>query len=298
MTSAHLDLPPLVPGLAALAPRYDVILCDVWGVVHDGRRHFAAACDALSRFRAQGGTVVLITNAPRPNQPIRTQLDGLGVPRAAYDDIVTSGDVTLAFIAARGNAPLHHIGPPRDLTLFEILRDGTGLAPPLVPLGEATYVVCTGLFDDRSETPEDYDPALALMRARSMDLVSANPDLVVHVGDRLIYCSGAIAERYETLGGKVLQAGKPFRPIYEKAVALAAARRGGTVDPARVLAVGDAIRTDIRGARDFGLDALFVTSGIHREELHPRSELDHAAFRQFLAGEVAHPTAAMAALAW
>ena len=288
----------VIPGLSALAANYDVLLCDVWGVVHNGRNAFAKACDALTRFRAGGGKVVLITNAPRPNPPIRAQLDTLKVPRSAFDDIVTSGDVTLAFIAARGNEPLHHIGPERDLTLFEILEATSGFKPPLVPVEEANYVVCTGLFDDQTETPADYDGTLSIMRRRQLDLISANPDLVVHVGDKLIYCSGALAERYEQQGGRVLQAGKPFPPIYERAMALAEGLRGKPVDRKRVLAIGDAIRTDIKGACDFGLDALFVTSGIHRDELHPNSALDEAALRQFVGAAEVRPRAAIAELVW
>lgn len=301
MSQSDNDVPPLprvIEGLSSLAHRYDVLLCDVWGVVHNGRRAFEKSCDALTRFRAAGGCVVLITNAPRPNPPIRLQLDGLGVPRSAFDDIVTSGDVTLAFIADRGAAPLYHIGPERDLTLFDILEGQTGVRPPLVDVEAADYVVCTGLFNDQTETPEDYDPALAIMHRRGLDLISANPDLVVHVGDRLIYCSGALADRFQRQGGRVLQAGKPFRPIYERAMSLAGKIRGQPADPRRTLAIGDAMRTDIQGACDFGLDALFVTSGIHRDELHPQTKLDEAALQQFLGRADCQPVAAIPELVW
>ena len=288
-----------VAGLGELAPAYDVVLCDVWGVVHNGRQHFAPACAALARFRAAGGTVILITNAPRPQAPIREQLGRLGVPPGTFDDIVTSGDVTLAFIAERGAAPLYHIGPERDLALFETLQAQNGLAPPLVDLAHADYVVCTGLFHDDHETPQDYDPTLDVMLARDLVLISANPDLVVHVGQKLIYCAGALAERYAGRGGKVLQAGKPYAPIYERALALAEILRGSRVERARVLAIGDAMRTDIKGACDRGIDALFVTSGIHRDELHrPPGALDRAAYAQFLAVADCRPRAAIAELVW
>jgi HAD superfamily hydrolase (TIGR01459 family) len=290
---------PLIAGLGELASSYDVLLCDVWGVVHNGRQHFAAACAALAHFRAGGGTIVLITNAPRPQAPIRAQLDHLGVPRAAYDGIVTSGDVTLAFIAERGAAPLYHIGPERDLALFETLKEETGHTPPLVELAHADYVVCTGLFHDDRETPDDYAAALAAMRERDLVLISANPDLVVHVGERLIYCAGALAQRYAEYGGRVLQAGKPFAPIYERALGLAQIVRGGPFALSRVLAIGDAMRTDIKGACDQGIDALFVTSGIHRDELHnPAGPLDRDAYAQFLAGADCRPRAAIAELTW
>ena len=294
----------LVAGLRELADSYDVILCDVWGVVHDGRAAFAPACDALRRFRSLGGSVALVTNSPRPRRPIFAQLAGLGVPREAFDVLVTSGDVTLSFMAERGEAPVRHIGPERDLALFEALRETSGLAPLRTDLASAEYVVCTGLDRDESETPDDYTIELTQMRARSLDFVCANPDLVVHVGDRLIFCAGALAQRYERMGGRVLQAGKPHRPIYERALEETAACRGASLDRKRVLAIGDAMRTDIRGAQDAGLDALFITSGIHRAELHPKhasdreAALDVASLEQFLNGAASAPKAAAARLCW
>ena len=288
---------PILTGARDLLPAYDVVFCDVWGVVHNGRVHYAEACDALMRFRAGGGRVVLVTNAPRPNPPIREQLDALGVPREAFDDIVTSGDVTLALIAAHGNAPLHHIGPQRDLSVFEILQRQTGHAPPLVPLSEATYVVATGLYDDE-DTPDQYDKVLAIMSGRDLEFISANPDLIVHVGEKLLYCSGAIAQRYEGIGGRVIQAGKPYAPIYDRALTLAEGLLGHQVDKTRVLAIGDAIRTDVKGACDFGVDALFITAGVHRDELHPTATLDEAAFHRLAASVESQPKAAMTALRW
>jgi HAD superfamily hydrolase (TIGR01459 family) len=298
------SLPPrIIGGLGDLASSYDVLLCDVWGVVHNGRTAHRAACDALVRFRAGGGHVVLITNAPRPKGPIFEQLDRLGVPREAFDTMVTSGDVTIGFIAERGLAPLHHVGPERDLALFDALKEQTGLAPPLVEIAAADYVVCTGLYLDDIGTPDDYAEAFAAMRARDLDFISANPDIVVHVGDKMLYCAGALAERYERLGGRVLQAGKPHRPIYEKALAEAAGLTGGILDTRRVLAIGDAMHTDVQGGCNAGLDVLFVTSGIHRGDLHPTTDgrmadLEAAALEQFLSGGDARPMAAIPALVW
>ncbi|MDB5650890.1 MAG: HAD-superfamily hydrolase, subfamily [Hyphomicrobiales bacterium] len=296
------DAPRILDGLSALAGRYDAIFCDVWGVIHNGRARFPAACEALSRFREAGGTVILITNAPRPSRPILEQLAGLQVPRTTFDGMVTSGDVTLGFIEARRDAPLHHIGPERDLTLFQVAAEQTGVVPRLVPLPEAAYVVVTGLFDDQTETPDTYAGDLELMRARGLDMISANPDLVVHVGDQLIYCAGALAQAYEARGGHVLQAGKPFSPIYERALEMASASRGKAVTRDRILAIGDAMRTDITGAGHFGIDSLFITSGIHRDELHPgpesRPDLDLAAYAQFLDTADVTPTLAMPELIW
>ena len=290
-----------LPGLCAIAANYDVILSDIWGVVHDGKAAFTQACDALIRFREGGGTVVLITNAPRPHAPILEQLALLKVPRRAFDAIVTSGDVTLDLIAAQGAAPLHHIGPERDLALFEALGRMSGkLRPPLVPLVQASYVVVTGLFQDFTETPADYDPALAYMRSRNMPMICANPDIVVHVGSQLLYCGGAIAQRYASQGGAPVCAGKPFAPIYERALALAAGSRGTPTPPARVLAIGDAFATDIAGAAGQGLDALMVTAGIHRDELHGTDgDFNAAEFaRLAAAASVPAPRWRMDSLAW
>lgn len=294
---------PVLSGLSQIASGYDVVLSDIWGVVHNGREHFPDACTALRRFREKGGVVVLVTNAPRPFPPVLEQLRMLGVPRDCFDEVVTSGDVTLNFVAAHGMKPVHHIGPPRDLTFFEIMQEQLGHRPPSVALDDADYVLCTGLFDD-DHALECYDPTLETMRARGMELICANPDLVVHVGDHMLWCAGAIAERYSQMGGKVLQAGKPFAPIYDRALELAAAKLGAAAVESRVLAIGDAIRTDVKGACDHGLDAVFVTSGIHRDELHPQAQpgapgaMDVAAMRRLVSEAGLRPIGAMPALAW
>ena len=284
----------ILPGLSAIAPAYDAILSDIWGVVHDGRHHFPAAADALVRYRAGGGKVVLITNAPRPCGPIVAQLEQLGVPRPAYDAIVTSGDATIALIGARGLAPIHHIGPERDLTLFEEARARTGISPALTGLAGAEYVVCTGLFDDDHETPEDYTALLETMLARDVEMICANPDIVVHRGSTLLYCSGALAQKYAGMGGRVALAGKPYAPIYDLALNLTGCRSG------RVLAIGDAVATDMLGAQQQQLDALFVTHGIHRDKLHPEGDilLDSPALHGFLRDEAISPLYAMNQLRW
>ena len=282
-----------------MAEDYEVVLSDVWGVLHDGRRAFPRPAEALTRFRAGGGTVVLITNAPRPNGPIRQQLDALGVPRSAYDDIVTSGDSTVALIAARGEGPFYHIGPPRDLALLDEVRSKTDRTPLLSDIADAAHVICSGLFDDASETPESYDATYAAMRARGLDMICANPDIVVHVGETLIFCAGALAERFEALGGVVHYAGKPHAPIYDLAIAVAEAARGAPVDRRKVLAIGDGMRTDIAGACRQGLDSLFVSGGIHRAETTTASGgLDPEALATFLAQAPHRPTAALADLVW
>ena len=286
-------LPPFIAHFATLAGDYDVALCDVWGVVHNGVVAAPEACDALTRFRERGGTVVLITNAPRPGERVaRTILDRLGVPSAAYDGIISSGDVTRALIAARSGARVFHIGPERDLPLFD------GLDSPMAPLERADYVVCSGLLDDTIETPRDYEDLVARMHARALPMICANPDVVVERGDTLVYCAGAIADLYAAAGGEVVYAGKPYRPIYEQALGLAEAARGQRVEHHRLLAIGDSVRTDLKGAAAFGIDALFVTAGIHAEELGDRSDPDAATLARIFAAAGVAPKAVMHRLSW
>jgi HAD superfamily hydrolase (TIGR01459 family) len=286
---AHINL---TEHFADLAPGYDVVLCDVWGVVHNSIVASPQAYDALSRFREKGGAVVLITNAPRPEYVVKQQLDKMKVPQHAYDSIVTSGDVTRGVVASRAGQSVFHIGPERDLPLFAELdvyfSDVEG----------ADYAVCTGLFDDETETPETYRDAFAKMRERNMFMLCANPDLVVERGSELIYCAGALADFYQSLGGEVVYAGKPHPPIYQEALRRAAAARRAETPLARTMAIGDSIRTDIRGALSFGVDAILVTDGIHAEEFGGRDNPDPRTIAEVLSREKVVPTAVMRKLAW
>ncbi len=288
-------------GLAGLAGKYDVILCDVWGVLHNGLTAFPKAAGALRQFRARGGKVVLLTNSPNPSRLVVTQLDRLGVSRQAYDAIVSSGDVTVSLLIERGGQGLFRLGPPEETALFEEVLALRGEALRQVPLKQAQFVLCTGLVDPYRETPEDYDAILAAMHARRLELICANPDIVVEDNGRLFYCAGAIAERYAEAGGKVIQAGKPCAPIYARALELARGPGERIIGPSKVLVIGDAMHTDIKGGHNQGFDSLFVTSGIHREVLHGAAEdaaLDAAAFRQFLDASDFAPTAAIPDLVW
>lgn len=284
-------LPAFIDHFRQLAPDYDVVMCDVWGVVHNGVEPFTAACEALARFRAGGGTVVLITNAPRPNDVVVEHLDEVGVRRDAYDAVVTSGDVTRAALKSRSGDVLFHLGPQRDLPLFVDLK---------VPLGTADtadYVVCTGLFDDTRETPDDYRPLLTRLKARSLFMVCANPDLVVVRGQDVVYCAGAVAALYEELGGEVLYAGKPHRPIYDMAAARATEIMAGAVAP-RILAIGDSVRTDLTGAVRFGVDCLFVNTGIHGSAFRDDDDNDAEALSDLFGKAGVWPQAVMPGLAW
>lgn len=286
---------PILAGFAEVSRNFDLVLCDVWGVLHDGTKAHVGAGDALIRFRGLEGPrrVILVSNAPRPADGVQRILDRFGVPREAYDSILTSGDLTRDLIAARPGARIRHLGPERDLGVFR------GLDLTLVPAEEADLVVCTGFFDDRAEGVDDYREELAHLAARGLTMICANPDLVVESGDRLIPCAGTIAAAYTEMGGDVSYAGKPHRPVYESAMARGALLVGAPVDPARVLAIGDAIRTDIAGARGFGIASLLVARGIHAAELGVTAEhhrLGEPA--DWLARQSVHPDAVIERLVW
>jgi HAD superfamily hydrolase (TIGR01459 family) len=287
-----ITLPAVTDRFSTLAPHYDAVLSDVWGVVHNGVAATPAACEALIRFRKQGGTVILITNAPRPGAVVTKFLDKLAVPRDCYDGIVSSGDVTRAVMAARPGKNVFHLGPERDLPIF----DGLGL--DFVPMEQADYVVCTGLRNDETETAETYRAELHAMHARKLFMVCGNPDVVVERGDKLVYCAGAIADLYVELGGEVVYCGKPHPPIYREALARVAALRGREPARARVLAIGDSVRTDLKGATGMGLDCLFVTAGIHAEELGGRGDVNIEALNEMFAAAGVAPKAVMRRLAW
>jgi HAD superfamily hydrolase (TIGR01459 family) len=290
--------PILTDHFSTLAPHYDAVLSDVWGVVHNGVAATPPACEALTRFREKGGSVVLISNAPRPGAQVRKFLDHLKVPHSAYDAIVTSGDVTRDVVAQRAGQRFYLIGPERDHSIFA----GLDISPFSTPQ-EAQYVVCTGLFEDEVETPNDYRERLAQLRARNLFMLCANPDLVVERGHKLVYCAGALADLYAELGGEVYYAGKPYRPLYDMALAETASARaarklGGEVPLNRVLAIGDSVRTDLKGAHDLGVDCLFVTAGIHAEELGHRDEPDLAALGNIFKDAGHAPKAVTRRLVW
>jgi HAD superfamily hydrolase (TIGR01459 family) len=284
------DLPA---GLSALADRYDVLLCDVWGVIHNGVERFPEACKALVEWRTHHGPVVLISNSPRPSADVVAQLDALGVPREAWSAFVTSGDATRALLARRAPGPVWAVGPDRDAVLYAGL-DLTFSGPE-----DAAFVSVSGMHDDEAETPEDYRARLAIAAARGLTLVCANPDRVVQRGDRLIYCGGALADLYESLGGPVLMAGKPYAPIYDLALAEAQVLKGGPVDRSRVLCIGDGVITDVKGAQDQDLACLFIAKGIHGEAaLASDGRLDPAKVEALLAAESVRATHAMGDLVW
>jgi HAD superfamily hydrolase (TIGR01459 family) len=278
--------PARIDRLGELTERYAAIFCDVWGVLHNGETAFAEAAAALTAARARGVAVVLITNAPRPYPEVVAQLDAIGVPREAFDRIVTSGDVTRHLIA-EGPRKVFHLGPDRDMTLYD------GLDVETVEEFEASAVVCTGLFDDEVETPDDYAEMLQRIRSRNLPFVCANPDIVVERGDRLIWCAGALARDYTQLGGRTLISGKPHRPIYESAMEEAAAVLGRSLERKEVLAIGDGVLTDVKGGIDNGFDVLYVSAGIHARDYGDPEAPDTELLGEFLAHHGHRPVAYM-----
>lgn len=273
----------MIETLAPLAEGYGVILCDVWGVLHNGMRAFPEAVAALRAMRQAGRAVVLVTNSPRPRDGVADQLALLDVPADCYDGIVSSGDVTRRLIE---QAPrrIFHLGPDRDLAIYD------GIDVELTEEFEAQAVVCTGMFDD-DETPDDYTGMLQRLRARNLPFICANPDIVVERGDELIWCAGALARDYAGLGGRTQIAGKPHRPIYEAALAAASGIMGREVARSEALAIGDGVLTDVKGAADNGFDVLFVSAGIHAGEYGAAHAPDAARLAAFLEKHGYHPVA-------
>jgi HAD superfamily hydrolase (TIGR01459 family) len=278
---------PILSSIAALAATSEAWIVDVWGVMHNGASAYAAAAGACRAFRAGGGTVVLLSNAPRPFSAVVPHMTALGVPADAYDAGVTSGDVTRDMLRPWQGRRLLHVGPDRDRGLLD------GLDIRLAPAADAEVVLCTGLYDDERETPGDYAGLLDTLAARAVPMICANPDIVVERGHKLIYCAGALAENYAAKGGQVGYAGKPHLPVYERVLGEIARLRGRPAEMGRVLCIGDGIETDLAGAHAAGLRSVFVASPI----FVPGS-LDTVLLRELFADRSFTPVAAMSALAW
>ena len=285
----------IIASLAEISAGYDALFCDLWGCLHNGKQPYAAAVAALQAFRAQGGKVCLMTNAPRPNQYVIRQLDRMGVPRDCWDLVVSSGDAAqdAMFEGAVGRR-LWHIGTEKDLGFFTDIPDDHRDAAPVVrvPLEEAEGIVASGPFDELHETPADYRERFLAARDRGLPMLCANPDIVVDLGETRIFCAGALAEYYESMGGKALYFGKPHAPIYDRA------RRLMDLGPdARYLAVGDGIATDIKGAEAQGVDSIFVTGGLAADAFG--SDVEHpdaALLLDWLAVQQRAPTFAIGRL--
>ncbi len=258
----------VIRSLAEISDQYDAVLCDVWGCFHNGARPYEAATEALKAFRRTGGCAVLLTNAPRPEGAVLKQLQAMNADEEAWDAIASSGG------AARDSVKngdwgknVYHIGAPgRDDAFF----DGAGVQK--VSMKEADSIVCTGLRNDRVETPADYEDELSEGVLRRLKFLCANPDLVVDVDDRRLYCAGSLAELYREKGGQVTEYGKPHPQIYDYARRVIAATAGKAVSDERILCIGDGIRTDVKGAIGDGLDCIFVSGGLAASEFGPDVE--------------------------
>jgi HAD superfamily hydrolase (TIGR01459 family) len=285
--------PPLLDAAGPLLSCYDVLFCDIWGVVHDGERALPASNTALQKFRAGGGTVILVSNAPAPVHGVAATLVQKGVTRDVYDAIVSSGEQALMHVREAGYQRVHQIGAKgRDSAFF------ADLALPDCAIETCEAIVCTGLENDLTEQAEHYRERLRPAAERQLPFVCANPDLVVHVGAQLLPCAGQIAQLYERMGGPVVWCGKPHASAYTLAYEKAAAIRGRPVPSERVLAIGDAVRTDLAGAQTAGADALFITSGIHRDEVQRGHDVDLLAVERLLADAGIGATAMMTYLTW
>jgi HAD superfamily hydrolase (TIGR01459 family) len=248
--------PRLISGLSEIASDHDALICDIWGVIHNGQTPFPEAAEALGRFRRERGRVVLLSNAPRMPDSVAEQFRRIGVADDFYDAIVTSGGATREELVRRGPTSLYYIGPDWDRTLL------AGLAITEAGIETADVAMCVGLKDDLTETPDDYADLLARMKAHGLVMLCANPDLKVYRGKQLCWCAGALAQAYEALGGKVTYYGKPHPAIYEVA-------RKAAGEPKAPLAIGDALVTDLKGAKQAGIEALFIADGLHGEEIEP-----------------------------
>lgn len=283
---------PIVPSLEPLVATKSMLLVDIWGVMHNGVSPYLSAAAACTSFRQKGGVVLLLSNSPRPAPSLVQQLKSIGVPASAYDAVLSSGDAALLLIqkAAEEGRKISHIGPERDLGLFACLTQ------KLVSHSQAQTVVCSGLYDDESEGPENYIDVLKELASRNVLMICANPDITVERGGKIIYCAGAIAQTYEALGGIVEYVGKPYLPIYKLAFERLAELSGQTqINSREVLAIGDGVGTDMEGAHAAGIDAVFIASGVH---VGHKGTLDEGLLMKLFKGTPFRPIAAMQELRW
>ena len=280
----------IITSLAEISDRYDALFCDLWGCVHDGLTPFDEAIAAMQAFRVKGGTVMLVTNAPRPHEPVRRQLESIGVPEDAYDGIATSGDSARAamFSGAVGEN-VYFIGQPQDQVFFsplELIENPVTITQ--VPVEEADGIVCCGPFDSLADL-EVMRPQFLLAKNKGLKLLCANPDIVVDRGDTREWCAGALAQLYTELGGESLYFGKPHPPIYDLARRRLDAL-GKSIPDYRILCVGDGVLTDIDGALSEELDSLFITGGLAARETKTENQPDPKALEAYLANEMMQPT--------
>ncbi|MBU2980950.1 HAD family hydrolase [Lentibacter algarum] len=287
----------IIPALADISAQYDALFVDLWGCVHDGVKAMPAAVAALQAYRAKGGKVVLVTNSPKPRAGVTEQLVQFGVPQDAYDDIASSGDsARSAMFQGVVGEKVYFMGEwQRDEGFFEPLEILDNPTPiTRVPLTEATGIVCCGPFDPMAD-PSDNRSDFLYAKTKGMKLLCANPDIVVDRGDVREWCAGALARLYTEMGGESLYFGKPHPPIYDLARRRLAAL-DASITPNRILAIGDGIHTDIKGALGDDIDSLFITGGLAAAETKTTDQPQEAALNAYIAAEMVTPTYAIGQL--
>lgn len=287
--------PVLLNGLADVASDYDAIFCDIWGVIHNGRQHFPTAYEALRRYKADYGPVILISNSPRPQGDLVTQLASLGIMDDGYSAIISSGDATREYLrrfAPQG--PAWRIGDPREQNLYAGIDIDLSGTPQ-----NAAFISCSSPFDDENDTLDQYQHAFTIAAERKLVMICANPDKIVQRGDKIIMCAGSLADYYATLGGEVIMAGKPYAPIYDLCYVATEKLTGKPIDKSRILAIGDGLPTDILGANGQGLDVVFIAAGIHAvEATNDQGTLDPLLLKALLEVESAQAKYVAEALRW
>jgi len=272
----------IISSLDEISHQYDALFCDLWGCVHDGVKAFPEAIEAMRAFRATGGTVLLLTNSPRPRAGVAKQLARFGVPEDAWDVIATSGDsARAAMYQGVVGSKVWHIGEPHDAAFFEkmaLIEDAVEIEK--VELNDAEGIVCTGPFDPHAD-PSVMRPQFLLAKTKGLKLLCANPDIVVDRGESREWCAGALAQLYTEMGGESLYFGKPHPPIYDLA-RKRLVQFGVDIPDDRILAIGDGIRTDVLGGLGESIDTLFITGGLAREETGTTDQPDPAKLARFL----------------
>lgn len=287
--------PILLTGLRDVAGDYDAVLCDIWGVLHNGRQHFPTAYEALRRFKAEHGPVVLISNSPRPRDGLVQQLASLGIEEDGYSGVVSSGDATRDYLSKLAlSGPAWRIGDPREQSLYAGIDIDLSGTPET-----AAFISCTSPFDDENDTIDMYESDFTVAAQRRLVMICANPDKIVQRGDKIVMCAGSLADLYQSLGGEVIMAGKPYAPIYEMCYTVLDQLAAKPHDKRRILAIGDGLPTDVLGANSQGLDLVFIAAGIHViEATNAEGKLDPLMLKTLLDVQMAEAKYVADALRW
>ncbi len=286
----------IIQTLAEVSQNYNAVFCDLWGCLHNGITAHPAAVEALRAFKAEGGAVVLLTNAPRQRTRVQAQLVRFDTPPDCWDSIATSGDsARVALFQGAVGERVWFIGQPHDLVFFDpirIVKNPVAARP--AELDDATGILCCGPFDPYAD-PADMRPQFVSAIARGLKMLCANPDVIVDRGERREWCAGALAQLYRDMGGETLMFGKPHPPVYDLA-RRRLAEIGRDIPDARILCIGDGIATDILGAMGEDLDSLFITGGLAARETATVDQPDPQALETFLSTAPATPTFAIGQL--